>query len=292
MSAMPIPTLLAAGDQTLALYEWGRRTGARTLVLLHGYPDSASVWAEVAPRLAERFHVVAYDMRGVGLSGEPAGPSPYRFDVLLGDLAAVVDAVSPDRPVHLAGHDWGALLGWEAVLGDRLSGRIASFSTAAPSLDHVGLWFHAAWREGTLAGYGRFLRRAFASSYMLMIQVPLLPEWTWRLGLARLWPRIVARLEGIRPVPRQGLLRDAVNGLGIYRANLLPALRRPRQRRTSVPVQVLEMGHDPFVPPTMFEGLEASAPGLRRTALAGGHWAMLADAAAFALALGDFAEKA
>lgn len=291
MSAMPSPTLLTAGEQILACYEWGRRDCARTLVLLHGYPDSAAVWSEVAPLLADRFHVVAYDMRGTGLSGEPVGPAPYRFDVLIADLAAVIDALSPDRPVHLAGHDWGALLGWEAVLDDRLTGRIASFSTAAPSLDHVGLWFHAAWREGTLAGYGRFLRRALASSYMMLIQVPLVPEWTWRLGLTRLWPAIVGRLEGIRPRPRVGLLRDAVNGLGLYRANLLPALRRPRQRRTAIPVQALEMSRDPFVPLMMFEGLESSAPGLRRTPLTGGHWAMLADPAAFALALGDFAER-
>ncbi len=41
------------------------------VVLVHGYPDSKEVWSRVAPRLAERFHVVAYDVRGHGRSTAP-----------------------------------------------------------------------------------------------------------------------------------------------------------------------------------------------------------------------------
>ncbi len=41
--------------------------GRPTVVLVHGYPDSKEVWSRVAPRLAERFHVVAYDVRGTAV---------------------------------------------------------------------------------------------------------------------------------------------------------------------------------------------------------------------------------
>ncbi|MCL2728894.1 MAG: alpha/beta fold hydrolase, partial [Actinomycetia bacterium] len=41
-------------------------TARPTVVLLHGYPDSKEVWSEVARRLAPRFHVVTYDVRGHG----------------------------------------------------------------------------------------------------------------------------------------------------------------------------------------------------------------------------------
>lgn len=42
-----------------------------TVVLVHGYPDSKEVWSEVAVRLADRFHVVLYDVRGHGRSTAP-----------------------------------------------------------------------------------------------------------------------------------------------------------------------------------------------------------------------------
>ncbi|MEU5157858.1 alpha/beta fold hydrolase, partial [Glycomyces sp. NPDC021274] len=42
-----------------------------TVMLVHGYPDSKEVWSEVARRLADRFHVVLYDVRGCGRSTAP-----------------------------------------------------------------------------------------------------------------------------------------------------------------------------------------------------------------------------
>jgi pimeloyl-ACP methyl ester carboxylesterase len=81
-----------------------------TVVLVHGYPDSKEVWSRVARRLAGRFHVVLYDVRGHGRS---TAPLPLRggftLEKLTDDFLAVADAVSPGRPVHLVGHDWGSV---------------------------------------------------------------------------------------------------------------------------------------------------------------------------------------
>ena len=112
------------------------------VVLVHGYPDSKEVWSRVAPRLAERFHVVAYDVRGHGRS---TAPRPLRggftLEKLTDDFLAVADAVSPHRPVHLVGHDWGSVQGWEFVTAPRARERILSFtSVSGPSLDHFGHW--------------------------------------------------------------------------------------------------------------------------------------------------------
>lgn len=55
--------------------------GQPTVVLVHGYPDSKEVWTQVAARLADRFHVVLYDVRGHGRSTAPkrcAAGSPWR----------------------------------------------------------------------------------------------------------------------------------------------------------------------------------------------------------------------
>src|SRR5262245_59890704 len=36
------------------------------LILLHGYPDNLQIWCELAPRLADRFTVIAFDWPGMG----------------------------------------------------------------------------------------------------------------------------------------------------------------------------------------------------------------------------------
>lgn len=126
----------------LAGVEWGD-PAAPPLVLIHGASDTHRAWEQVAAILADEFRVITYDVRGHGRSGAPRALGAYRLDRLAEDLYAVIDTVSPDQPVHLAGHGWGAVQGWEAVLDPRASTRIASFTAlSAPHLDHLGLWLH------------------------------------------------------------------------------------------------------------------------------------------------------
>src|ERR1700757_3764732 len=99
---------VASGGVTLAVERRGPRS-APVVVLVHGYPDTRALWSLVAPLLADRFHVVAYDVRGFGASTAPPSASDYRIGELVGDAAAVIEAVAPGRRVHLVGHDWGAI---------------------------------------------------------------------------------------------------------------------------------------------------------------------------------------
>src|SRR6266511_162530 len=106
----------------LAVREWP--SGGPSILLLHGLASSSHIWDLVAPRLAPRFRVVAYDQRGHGLSGKPS--SGYGFDRLVADAAAVIRSLGLRRPV-VVGHSWGAnvalQLAWdraELVSGDVL----------------------------------------------------------------------------------------------------------------------------------------------------------------------------
>ena len=46
-------------------------------VLLHGYPENLRIWCELAPRLADRFEVIAFDWPGMGYSDAwPGGAAP------------------------------------------------------------------------------------------------------------------------------------------------------------------------------------------------------------------------
>lgn len=271
-------SLIEAKGSRLAVYQWGTADANRpTLVCIHGYPDNADVWTAFAEHLAARYHVVAYDVRGSGDSAKPSSSSAYQFDHLTTDLLAVIDHVSPDHPVHLVGYDWGALQGWDAVLSGRLDGRVSGYSTAAPSLDHVGHWFQRRLRSGKVADLYLFAQRALGSSYMLMIQTPIIPELTWQYGLGALWPRLVSRMERTQVTAHPKLISDAQHGLSLYRANLMPALLKPASRTTDLPVQLLIMSHDPFVAPIMFDGMAEWAPHSTRTTIKAGHWWLLSQ---------------
>src|SRR5262245_17958031 len=77
--------------------------GGRALVLLHGGGANAHWWDDIAPVLAERFHVVALDFRGHGGSDQPE-PRPGAFQR---DLAALLEHIgAPDAA--LVGHSMGA----------------------------------------------------------------------------------------------------------------------------------------------------------------------------------------
>jgi haloacetate dehalogenase len=80
------------------------------LLLLHGYPQTHAIWHKVAPRLAQRYTVVAADLRGYGDSGKPATDAfhaPYSKREMAKDPVAAMRALGFDR-FFLAGHDRGA----------------------------------------------------------------------------------------------------------------------------------------------------------------------------------------
>ena len=91
----------------------GPRRDAPALLLLHGYPQTHAMWHKVAPRLAERFNVVATDLRGYGDSGKPATDAehaPYSKRVMAADQVAVMRSLGYDRFL-VVGHDRGARVG-------------------------------------------------------------------------------------------------------------------------------------------------------------------------------------
>jgi pimeloyl-ACP methyl ester carboxylesterase len=66
------------------------------------------VWCELWPELARSFRVVAFDHRSHGRSGQAAG-GDLGLRSMGRDIAAVLEAVSPDRPAVVAGHSMGAI---------------------------------------------------------------------------------------------------------------------------------------------------------------------------------------
>ena len=82
------------------------------VICLHGFPEYWAAWSAVMLALADSFHLVAPDQRGYNLSSKPEGVEAYRARNLVGDIAALADHLSPQRPFILAGHDWGASIAY------------------------------------------------------------------------------------------------------------------------------------------------------------------------------------
>ncbi|WP_318202513.1 SDR family oxidoreductase [Streptomyces sp. SCL15-4] len=248
-----------------------------TVVLVHGYPDSKEVWSEVAVRLAGRFHVVLYDVRGHGRS---TAPRPLRGGFTLAkltdDFLAVADAVSPDRPVHLVGHDWGSVQSWEFVTVGRAEGRIASFtSISGPSLDHFGHWIDARVKRPTPRRVGQLLGQGAKSWYVYALHTPALPELAWRGPLGKRWPGILERAEGVPAgeYPTASLPSDAAHGAWLYRDNVRARLRRPRpDAYAHAPVQLITPQEDAFLSERLYDDLDRWVPRLTRRTLPAGHW--------------------
>ncbi|MEV6942720.1 SDR family oxidoreductase [Streptomyces sp. NPDC051172] len=264
------------GGVELCVAELGD-SGQPTVVLVHGYPDSKEVWSEVAPRLAERFHVVLYDVRGHGRS---TAPQPLRggftLEKLTDDFLAVIDTVSPDRPVHVVGHDWGSVQSWEFVTVKRTEGRIASFtSMSGPSLDHFGHWINKRLKKPTPRRVGQLLGQSAKSWYVYLLHTPVLPELAWRGPLGKLWPRILERFEKVPggDYPTSSLPTDAAHGAWLYRDNVRARLRRPRaDAYAHAPVQLITPLGDAFLSEKLYDELELWVPQLTRRALPAKHW--------------------
>jgi pimeloyl-ACP methyl ester carboxylesterase len=85
---------------------------ADVLLLVHGWPENWWAWRALIPPLAERFHVIAPDLRGLGWTD--AGPGPYDKATLARDVLHLMDALGIER-ARWMGHDWGAFGGWHVM---------------------------------------------------------------------------------------------------------------------------------------------------------------------------------
>nr|WP_221381529.1 alpha/beta hydrolase [Actinoplanes polyasparticus] len=88
------------------------------IVLLHGYPTSSNMFRELIPRLAARYHVIAPDHLGFGLSDAPPVTAfDYTFDALATITEGLVRQLGVERYAIYV-QDYGAPIGWRLALRD------------------------------------------------------------------------------------------------------------------------------------------------------------------------------
>jgi non-heme chloroperoxidase len=132
----------------VAAYEYGNPQGA-AILFIHGYMQAALSWDRQTrdPDLAREFRMVAYDIRGHGMSAKPEGDGFCKPGKAWADeVKAVIDALGLRRPV-LVGWSYGG-----RIMGDYLAEHGGG---AISAMDWVGATSSAA--VGTM---GRTLRAA------------------------------------------------------------------------------------------------------------------------------------
>jgi non-heme chloroperoxidase len=105
-----IHTVRGGGGLRLHVREWGKADGP-PILFMHGFSQSHLCWArQYESALAEEFRLVAYDLRGHGMSQAPLEPEHYTDGQLWADdVAAIIEQLRLDRPV-LVGWSYGGFI--------------------------------------------------------------------------------------------------------------------------------------------------------------------------------------
>jgi non-heme chloroperoxidase len=103
-------TVRGGGGLQLHVREWGKADGP-PILFIHGWSQNHLCWAkQYESALADEFRLVAYDLRGHGMSEAPLEPEHYTGGELWADdVAAIIDQLQLDRPV-LVGWSYGAFV--------------------------------------------------------------------------------------------------------------------------------------------------------------------------------------
>jgi pimeloyl-ACP methyl ester carboxylesterase len=153
------------GSLTFDVSDSGPEDG-EVVALLHGYPENRTSWDLVTPLLtAAGYRVIAPDQRGYSPGARPRSRRDYRTNLLAGDIAALADAAGAKK-VHVVGHDWGGAVAWAfaSLHADRCH-TVTSLCTPHP--------------RAMISSMVRSTQ-LLKSWYMVMFQLPMVPEMTLR----------------------------------------------------------------------------------------------------------------
>lgn len=219
---------LKVNDLTFDVLDEGE---GEPVLLIHGFPDDHTVWRKQVPALvAAGYRVIAPDTRGCGESDMALATRDYALPLLIADLIGILDALEINK-VRLAGHDWGAVIGW--AFAARHPERVHRY--AALSVGHAAAYASGSF-EQKLKGW-----------YVLMFQFRGLPEWVARAGNWWFLRRFTAQPEEIaRWIANHSRPGRLTAGINYYRANF-GLLLHPDTTKVRVPVMGIYGDGDRFL---------------------------------------------
>ncbi|HEV3106705.1 MAG TPA: alpha/beta hydrolase [Trinickia sp.] len=270
-------------DGFKVFYRESGRVGAPKLLLLHGFPSSSHMFRDLMPRLADRYHVVAPDLPGFGLSDMPSRDTfAYTFDNIASVIDRFTEVIGFDR-FAIYVFDYGAPTGFRLAL--KHPERIAAIISQNGNAYEEGLsegWnpIRAYWQDASQAN-----REA--------LRVMLTKETTvWQ------YTHGVRDTTSVSPdgyslddyyLSRPGADEIQLDLFGDYRSNvaLYPAFQQ-YFRNHKPPFLAVWGKNDPFFLPAGAEAFKRHMPDAVVRFFDTGHFALETHAAEIAAAISDF----
>ena len=188
--------------------------GPTTVLMIHGWPDTQRLWDGTVEALRARYRCVRFTLPGFNPHKPPRATSLADMTALFG---AIVQAVSPGRPVTLLLHDWGCIFGYEFAaghpaqvqrivavdIGDHNSAAFTASLTAKArwQIFAYQFWLALAWTLGRTfsSALGDRMTRSMARS-MRCRSEPAAIRWTMNYPYAMLWFGLRGGFRGAAPI--------------------------------------------------------------------------------------------
>lgn len=257
-----------------------------TILFLHGYPDDHQVWSYQMQALVKDYHVVSFDLRGMGKSTAPHSYEAYRIADILEDITCVIKSVvGVKKKVHLVGHDWGSIIGWHFVTHPDYSKQyVLSYSTlSGPHLGMASVHLINEMMSFTPLRMLNAAKQVAKSWYIGFFHIPAIPEKLYEATGLGIWKQLLRR-NGIRSLDayiemanKEEVERLLINGLNLYRCNITKQYASPQRQSIRQPVQLFIAKNDTFLAPSTFDNVDYYAQNVSRIELDAGHWAMRED---------------
>jgi len=268
-------------DGAKVFYREAGSPAAPKLLLLHGFPSASHMFRDLIPLLADRFHIVAPDLPGFGMSDMPNGRG-HTFDSIARTIDRFTEVIGFGRYAVYV-FDYGAPTGFRLAAGhpDRITAIISQNGNAYEEGLSSG-WdpIRAYWKEATPAN--REALRSFLK--------PETTIWQYTHGVAD--PTAVSpdgySLDNFY-LARPGATDLQLDLFGDYKSNvaLYPAFQA--YFRTHKPPLLAVWGkNDPFFLPAGAEAFKRDVPNAEVRLIDAGHFALEAHAPEIAALIGDF----
>lgn len=247
--------------------------GKKLALCLHGFPELNYSWRHQIPLLVEMgYKVWAPNLRGYGGSSKPEGIDSYRLNILVKDVAALIDASGAEE-VTLIAHDWGAIIAWHfAILKIRPLTRLVIMNVPHPKCAQREMkhWYQ--------------LKKSW---YIFFFQLPRLPEWLFGLNGAKRIKQAFYKMAVDKsrfPDADLQVYADAASRPGALRSmiNYYRALLRTRDAReigdgmVHVPTLMIWGEEDAAIDIRCIDGTEEWVPDLELHRLPGvSHWVQI-----------------